>query len=205
MSTAELIAAYLRQRVRPRVLVPLALMLSGAGWLLVPLPSFDPRRLALSALCAFVIVLTFRVWDDLEDRSLDRRHHAERVMAWSTRTAPFVLLITLLGLAAILLLLPLPGLMPRLIALASAAGIVSAWYGTRPSEKWNPVVGSHVVLAKYPLIAYAVAPSLPVSVLQRRPVAMLLAVYLLLCAYEYLDDPKLRHAFLVLFSRSTHP
>ncbi|HTE47154.1 MAG TPA: hypothetical protein VK636_18035 [Gemmatimonadaceae bacterium] len=205
MSVTELIVAYLRQRVRARALVPLAFLLSAAGWLVVSQPAFDLLRLVASVLSAFVIVLTFRAWDDLEDRSLDRRHHPERVMAWSTRTAPFAALITFLGIGGILLLLPLPELLPRLIALAIAAGIVSAWYGTRPSENWNRVVGSHVVLTKYPLIAYAVAPTLPVSVLQQRPVAVLIAIYLIVCVYEYLDDPKLRQAFLVLFSRSTQP
>ena len=40
MSSAELITAYLRQRVHARVFVPFVLVMTGAGWLLAPSAGF---------------------------------------------------------------------------------------------------------------------------------------------------------------------
>jgi 4-hydroxybenzoate polyprenyltransferase len=202
MSSAELIAAYLRERLHARVFVPLVLLIAGAGWALAPAAGFDVREFSLAALRALAIVVMFRVWDDLEDRTIDLRRHRDRIMVSSGRFAPFVLLMVGLAIIGVGSVSFLPEAAPRMIALVVAAGVVCAWYSARPVEKWNPIVGGLVVLAKYPLIAYAVAPVLPTSLLQPRPILVLLALYLLICVYEYVDDRELRHAFLVLFSGS---
>ena len=57
------------------------------------------------------------------------------------------------------------------------------------------MIGGHVVLVKYPVIAFALAPALPpvgarATVL--RASAILAVVYLVLCVYESFDDPELR-------------
>lgn len=205
MSAAELIAAYLRERVQARVFAPLALLLAGAGWLLAPATGVDMRELSLTALHALVLVVMFRVWDDLEDRAADVKRHRDRVLVNTRRFAPFVVLMVALAIVGVGSVALLPDPAPRMLALVIAAGVVCTWYGARPAENWNPVVGSHVVLAKYPLIAYAIAPALPGSVLQLRPLSVLLALYLVICVYEYLDDRELRHAFLILFSGSPQP
>jgi heme O synthase-like polyprenyltransferase len=202
MSSAELIAAYLRQRVHARVFVPLVVLMAGAGWLLAPAAELDVRELSLAALRALVLVMMFRVWDDLEDRAVDLRRHRDRVMVSSGRFAPFVALMVALAILGVGSVSLLPEPAPRMIALVIAAGVVCAWYGARPMEHWNPIVGGLVVLAKYPLIAYAVAPVLPTSVLQPRPFLVLLALYVLIYAYECVDDRELRHAFRVRFSGS---
>jgi len=67
-SMLDLIVAYLRERVRARVLIPLALSLAFTGWLLVPSASFDAVTIFAATVRAFVFSLAFRVWDDLEDR-----------------------------------------------------------------------------------------------------------------------------------------
>ena len=48
------------------------------------------------------------------------------------------------------------------------------------------VVNAHVVLLKYPLLAFAaIGP-------RRRPTGALASLYLVLCVYEIVDDPALR-------------
>lgn len=202
MSSVELIAAYLRERVHVRVFAPLVVVMVGAGWLLAPTAGLDVRELLLAAVRALVLVVMFRVWDDLEDRAVDLRRHRDRVMVSSGRFTPFVALMVSLAIVGVGSVSLLPEPAPRMIALVIAAGVVCAWYGARPLENWNPIVGGLVVLAKYPLIAYAVAPALPASVLQPRPLLVLLALYLLIYAYECVDDRELRHAFVVRFSGS---
>lgn len=192
MSTRELLVAYMRQRLRPRVLLPLALLLALAGQILSPSAQFRTSAFVLAMAQAFVFTLAFRVWDDLEDRHADGVHHPERVMARSSRLAPFVVLIVALGTAGVLSLLALSDPLRRSIAIAAAAGIVSGWYAARPSENWNRVAGGLIVLAKYPLIAYAAAPSLS-DATSSRTIAVLGALYVLICAYEYADDSELRH------------
>ena len=147
----------------------------------------------------------FRVWDDLEDRPVDFYRHPDRVMVSSMRFAPFAVVMAVLAVVGVASVSLLPGAPSRILALVIAAGVACAWYGARPIEDWNPVVGSHVVLVKYPLIAYAAAPALPVSVLQPRPLVVLFALYLVMCVYEYLSDRELRHAAHVLFSGSPQP
>jgi hypothetical protein len=205
MSSAELIAAYVRQRVNPRVFVPLAMLLAGAGWLLVPPTGVDIRDLAFAAFRALVLVVMFRVWDDLEDRPFDLDRHPDRVMVNTMRFAPFAVLmasLAIVGVGSVALLRDAPS---RILALAIAAGTACVWYGARPIDHRHPVVGSHIVLVKYPLIAYAAAPSLPSSPLHTRPLLVLLALYVLICIYEYADDRELRHAAFVLFSGSLQP
>jgi 4-hydroxybenzoate polyprenyltransferase len=192
MSTRELLAAYVRQRVRPRVLVPLALLLALAGRLLSPLEQFHTGAFVLAMAQAFVFTLAFRVWDDLEDRDADAAHHPERVMGRSGRVAPFVVLIVVLGISGVLSFLALSEPLQRSMAIAVAAGILSGWYAVRPSENWNPVAGGLIVLVKYPLIAYAIAPALP-DAPSSRTLVVLGALYAFICAYEYADDAELRH------------
>ena len=196
MSTLDLLFVYLRERVRARLLVPLALLLASSGWLLVPQAEFETLDVLAAAARAFGFTLGFRVWDDLEDRSVDRTRHPNRVMASSTRTVPFLALVALLAVMSIISLLRLTDPLARCIAIAVAVGVLSVWYSTRRSENWNRVAGGHIVLVKYPLIAYAVAPSLPSASGVARTATVLGGLYALICVYEYVDDPELRQVFV---------
>jgi len=201
-SMGNLIISYLRERVRARVFIPLALLLAVTGGMLPPAGDFElPSFLAATAQ-AFVLSLAFRVWDDLEDRRADRVRHPHRLLARSTRTAPFLVLVALLGVGGMTSLLQLSDPLPRFIALATAVVIMSIWYSTRRSENWNRVAGEHIVLLKYPLIALVVAPTLPGVSGVARTVGVLAGLYALICLYEYIDDPELRHA---LSSRRSLP
>jgi 4-hydroxybenzoate polyprenyltransferase len=195
MSTRDVVLAYLRERMRPRVFVPLALLCALTGWMLVPGSAFDASVFFLAAAHAFVFSLAFRVWDDLEDRNADRIRHPHRVMARSTRTAPFLWLVALLAVAGMTSFLQLNDPLPRAIAIATAVAALSIWYSARRSENWNHVAGEHIVLAKYPAIAFATAPTIPDASSFVRTSVVLAALYAVICIYEYIDDPELRHVF----------
>ena len=202
MSTHETLLAYLRERMRPSVFVPLALACAFTGWLLAPGLAFDASAFFLAALHAFVLSLAFRVWDDLEDRNADRIRHPHRVMARSTRTAPFLWLVALLAVVGLTSFLQLNDPLPRAIAIATAAGALTIWYSARRSENWNHVAGEHIVLTKYPAIAFATAPTIPDASSFIRTSVLLAALYAVICIYEYIDDPELRH---MLSSRRSLP
>src|SRR5438105_4707949 len=118
MSTPELLAAYLHQRARARLLVPLAFVLASAGCILAPSISFDVVPFFIAASQAFVFTLAFRVWDDLEDRLADRARFPDRVMGICGRTTPFVVLALTLAALGAAAVLQLSDPLPRITALA---------------------------------------------------------------------------------------
>jgi hypothetical protein len=173
-----------------------------------------------SAAQAFLLVLAFRVWDDLADRERDAAEHPGRVMVASGRVGPFVVLGVILAVGALVPIALAADAPRRIAALVLAVGGLAIWYRVRPaslsssanvanslSSSASPplrirtgsasggsvAAGSlsgHVVLIKYPAIAFAIAPSVPF--LDTRTATTLASLYLVLCIYESFDDPALR-------------
>ena len=195
MSVLEPIVAYLRERARLRLFVPLSVLLALAGQWMVPAAPMAFGALGVAALHALGLVLAFRIWDDLQDRDLDRIRRPTRVMARSRTTAPFHALGFALSSAAVLSLVTEPSAIQRMGALAIATAVLSIWYGVRPNDGSHRAMTEHVLAVKYPLIAYAVAPELPTDVVTLRATLVLGALYVLICAYEYADDVELRQLF----------
>jgi 4-hydroxybenzoate polyprenyltransferase len=195
MSSRELIGRYVRERARPSVFVPLAVVMvamswwtGGGGWAGGPGGRWAGKSSALefvlAALTAWVLMLAFRVWDDLEDRSRDAREHPTRATVVADSIAPLVGVAVVLVVVGVSLISIGPRPVARLEALAAAAALPGGWYRLRRARA-SAVVNGHVVLLKYPLIALAatwVTPSF----------AALASLYLALCVYEIIDDPALR-------------
>jgi len=183
MSSRELIVRYVRERARPMIFVPLALAMVGTDWLS---GARRPSAIAflLAAPTALSFVLAFRVWDDLEDRARDAHEHPRRVTVLADSATPLIALsLSLAAFGALLVVLgPRPAV--RLGAAAGAAAILWLWYRLRRASA-HGVVNGHVVLLKYPALAFAASPVAP-------PPAALLSLYLLLCVHEIVDDPALR-------------
>jgi 4-hydroxybenzoate polyprenyltransferase len=147
--------------------------------------------LARRAALVTALLVQFRVWDDLADRERDRRRHADRALPAASRLGPFH---ALWGAAA--------GASAALLAAGPAAGTRLAGYGllglglalwyARGARRWTwPVLGYHVVLAKYPVFVYLLGGDV------MRPAPRLLAMlasYLALCVYEVLHDPETARA-----------
>lgn len=200
MSHPEVIRGYLRERYPVRRFVPLALLVSGAGILASP----DFARMTLEGaagswlramLIAYLVILAFRVWDDLEDSEHDAHFHPERITVRVKSATPFLILqLTAAALASLLVLTgPQPGM--RLLALLLLGVMLGIWYRTRAALDASPVAGALILLAKYPVIAYVAAPALWSALGVAHALPFLLTLYVVLCIHEALDDPILRRSF----------
>ncbi|HEY2163866.1 MAG TPA: hypothetical protein VGH04_07750, partial [Gemmatimonadaceae bacterium] len=89
-----------------------------------------------------------------------------------------------LGTVGVLLIALGPGAGARLSTAGITVAVLAAWYRVRPASA-RAVFNAHVVLLKYPLLAYAASPVAPAP-------GALASLYLVLCVYEIVDDPALR-------------
>jgi 4-hydroxybenzoate polyprenyltransferase len=188
MSSPSVLPAYLRERMRPRVMLPLTVLTTAAA-LTVSGTVPETQTIIRSAIAAFALIMGFRVWDDLEDRDYDRVHHPARVVSRTPANRQFIGLALISLLVAISLLTGYAQPSLRIASLGIASALALAWYRTRPPGAEHRVWGAHLVLAKYPLIACAIAPALPFSL---RGASVLIGLYLALCIHEAVDDPELR-------------
>jgi 4-hydroxybenzoate polyprenyltransferase len=190
MSTSpELIMPYLGERYRPRVFVPLALLLSLAGALasgVVPELATVPI-IASGFVVSYALVLAFRVWDDLEDRERDRVEHPARVLVHAGRRAPFIVLMAIAAVVALTLIALGPAAPQRLTVVGVLAVALLIWYRARR----RPMIGAPLILAKYPVIAYVAAPVVPAAT-PAIALAVLVPLYIALCVYETIDDARHR-------------
>jgi hypothetical protein len=195
MSALEIVVAYLRQRARLRLLVPLSILLAVAGRLFVAPSTAGVSAMAIATFQALGLVLAFRIWDDIEDRDVDRVRRPDRVLVAAPTTAPFRALGVALAIASIIPLLILAFALRRLAAISLAAVLLSIWYGVRSHDGRRHALGEHLLAVKYPLISYSVAPELPSEAVTWRIAVILAVVYGLICVYEYADDIELRQVF----------
>jgi len=185
MSSTELVARYLAERARPTVFVPLALLIAETAWLAAPGAERNFASFSVCAMQALLLVLALRIWDDLQDRERDAARHPDRVTVRARRTAPLVALGTALALGGALSLAGDSVPLSRIAILVATLVGLCVWYRTRPSEPSR--LAGIVVLAKYPAIAIALAPGLG-DLTALRAAAAAGSLYLIACAYEYLED-----------------
>ena len=174
-----LFAAYLGERFRPAVFAPAtALHLLLALWASGAEPT-TARLLPAAGLTA-LLLLQFRLWDDLEDRDRDGRTHPERVLVVAP-PAPFRRALVGIGLANLATLaaagaaFALAGLVALDVAFAAAyrlrAGV--------PDGVWR----FGVLLLKYPIFVALLAAAAGTRQAFRLAVAMAL-MYAAAASYE---------------------
>lgn len=200
MSRAEIIRRYLVERYRTRRFIPLALLLASAGMLAAP----GTERLGTVAafgsglracFIAYIVVLALRVWDDLQDRERDALAHPDRITVRAEAATPLRHLAWASVAATTVLIATGDEPLARLLVFALLGATLGFWYRVRTSLAPSPVLTAHVVLIKYPVIAYLVAPGAVHGASGLTLAApVLVAVYLLLCIHEGLDDPELRRS-----------
>jgi len=171
--------AWARERFSPRRFGPLALLLALAA----SAGGGRPRlhRLGRDALLAALLLLQFRLWDDLADVPRDRVEHPERVLCRMDRHGPFRAAVAgLAGASALALARPRPAF-TRLFGLAALNAGFLFWY-----RRARTAAGAYVVLLKYPaFVALLRGPDRPVDAALALAAA---GVYLTLCTHEWLDD-----------------
>lgn len=184
VSTNKLIVTYVAQRARPQALLPLSIAIAAVAWTGVGLSAFQLPEFVATVAQTLLLVFAFRVWDDLEDRQYDAAHHPDRVLASSNRIAPFVVFAVALAAAGMVPAVLIARLAEQIAIINIAIIVLIAWYHRRANDGPS-LANAHMVLLKYPLIAFALAPVRP-----RMPA--IVALYLALCAFEVFDDPVLR-------------
>jgi hypothetical protein len=93
--------AYLRERFPLRIFAPAAAGLAAAAsWASTATPT--AATLIHASTLSALLMLQFRLWDDLEDRAHDRAAHPERLLV-RTAAAPYRRALTYLALANVVL------------------------------------------------------------------------------------------------------
>jgi 4-hydroxybenzoate polyprenyltransferase len=175
------LAGYVVERFPPVVFVPAIGLLATAAW--APSISHSLSTFAQAVALMTLLVGEFRVWDDLEDRDLDRQRHPGRVMAAGPAT-PFWCLAAVLFAAAATMLAATPAAVAGLAALH--AGMFWAYRRLRPGVT-DRVWRYGVLPLKYPAFVVLVS----VALGEVSPMAVAVAgglSYAGACAYEIRSD-----------------
>ena len=168
-----MVSAYLRERFPLTLYVPLAIALTSS-WL----PPLGGSVFAL------LLLLQFRLWDDLADRHRDAVTHPQRALV---RAVTVTLVIALCGMLAVLNICiavwrDASGIAVSVLAALDA--IFAAWYLARGRRT---AFGDHLLLAKYPAMVAIVAGS-RVTTSPLPVLATAAVIYLAACAYEAWHD-----------------
>jgi hypothetical protein len=173
-SFAKPLAVWLGERVPPRLYAPAAgVILAGAAVGGSPTWPWLPGAVATLIL----LLLQFRLWDDLADVPRDRVEHPERFLPRCASFAPFHAALVTTAVASLLAVGLLSGLYAAL-ALLALNGAAALWYRRTPARR----AGSLFVLAKYPVFSALIAPA-PLD-----PMALggaCIAVYFAFWIYEW--------------------
>jgi len=156
VSTNRLIVTYVAQRARLQALLPLSIAIAAVAWTGVGLSAFLLPEFIATVAQTLVLVFAFRIWDDIEDRRYDAAHHPDRVLASSNRIAPFVVLAVALAAAGMIPAVLIARLFEQLAIINIAIIVLIVWYHRRAGDRPS-LANAHVVLLKYPLIAFALA------------------------------------------------
>ena len=175
------LAEYIVERFPPMVFAPAIGLLATAAW--ASSISHSLVTLARAVGLMTLLIVEFRVWDDLEDRDLDRQRHPDRVMTAGPAT-PFWCLAAVLCAAAATMLAATPAGVAGLAALH--AGMFWAYRWLRPGV--TDRVWRYVVLPlKYP--AFVALVSLALGAVSPMAVAVAGGLsYVGACAYEIRRD-----------------
>ena len=175
--------AWLRERYPLWRFLPLAVFLALAGTAgTVP---WGAGKLAHAVLLALVLVLQFRLWDDLESLPEDRVEHPGRVLCQARSLTPFrVLLGATTGLNTVLLL-SAPWALMGYVALCALA---LAWYRWLAPRLSRGALAAHGLLLKYPAFVVLLHLALGEGGL---PLLVPGLVYLCFCVHELLHDQRL--------------
>jgi hypothetical protein len=187
-SWAELLRAYLATRFPLRLFLPVAALLAAPSLADEPWPGggLAASRVAV----ALLLVLQFRLWDDLSDVERDRLDDPGRVLCRTPSLAPFRAALTAAALASAAALIALRRAVAPALVLAAIDAAFVAWYGWARSRVGSPVARALVPLVKYPALAFLLHPASPSGAPPRlvASVVLILASFVL---FELVHDDVL--------------
>ena len=161
--------AYLRDRLPLARFGPLALLLALLGGA----PKFE--RVPMIGL-ALILIIVFRLRDDLADRSRDAIEHPDRVLVRASRLEPFELALRL-GLLAALVLITLS------LGLGRGASLLALALSFELGYRLNLPHRNDWVLLKYPCFVILLSDDVTVAIVT--------LCYLSFAVFEYVDDENL--------------
>jgi len=174
------IVPYLSERFQVWRFGPLAFILYLGYLLCVDFNPVKPSYLIVLVL----LILSFRLLDDLFDLQFDRVDYPERTLSKTKDPRPFIIFLAVLYLLLAAFLILEKTYVSLSILLATML-FLCAWYIKFRYFFNSRMVHSLVILIKYPLFLYILAPGLA-----RIEIPVLL--YLTFLLFEIQDDPELR-------------
>lgn len=170
-----MIGAWFRERFTLHLFVPLAIFIALAA-------SGGSRSVFADAGFALLLLVQFRLWDDLADRSADAVSHPGRVLVRAPDVKGAIAFCGALAVLNICLAVWRDGSGLAVAMLALLDAVMGSWYLSRRS------LSALLPLVKYPAMLAVVAggriATVPVQVLVAAAV-----LYAAVCAYEAWHDP----------------
>lgn len=173
----SVLVAYLIQRFPPAVFVPAVLLLAAAAWIAAGQPS---RSLLHAAGLIAILIVKFRLWDDLEDRGRDKLTHPDRVLVQHSAVV-FVVLLAVVSAVTTLALAGSAASLAGLLALDAAALLAYRALRRRISDfAWRYVV----LPVKYPAFVVISSTALGGASPASHAAVAALTTYLGACMFE---------------------
>jgi hypothetical protein len=186
-------AVYLAERFKVSIFGPAAVVHAAAAvW---AAKTGAGASVAATFGLAVVLLLQFRLWDDLEDRERDRRRHPARVLARANPT-PFRWACALVAAANIVLLV-IAGSRDAVLGLACLDLFFWIAYGPLRRRLSDRAWRFQILLVKYPAFVGVLATAFATPTRMRLCMAAA-AVYVCACVYEAIHD---RHMPLATHAR----
>jgi 4-hydroxybenzoate polyprenyltransferase len=150
MSPGKELGVYLSSRFPATRFIPVEGFLAAAGLAHSPPANLLPWAIAMVQ--AFIMILLFRLWDDIADLDYDRQAHPERVLCDTRNLNAFLALAGILFVINGILLFWTSGSYLRPTAYFALCIGLLTWYRFRPVTSSPGLLNSYLVLAKYPVI-----------------------------------------------------
>lgn len=179
------IVAWARERLPLQVFGPaIGLLAIATAWVT---GSYAIPAAARATMLIGVLIVQFRLWDDLEDADRDRRVHPDRILPQSRR-APFVFLLVMLTLLGLTIT---AGRWPVGAALVMLDGLALLCYRRLRSRVRDATWRYGVLILKYPAVLCIASLAAGGTIDAHRFTVASVATYACAAAYEYLHDHRM--------------
>lgn len=188
-SSIDAIVRYQKTRIPLAIFGPLAVFLcvaSASGhW-----PG-DPSTWGLNLVLALLLIVQFRLWDDLADVSHDRIHQPERVLCQTQSHQCFWGVVVGLLIINASLIAAFKSYQALAVFLALNLMFL-VWYSQRQTLTFYHVISHAIVLTKYPAFVWLLSVSHSDGHERLMLFLGMTVTFLNFCAYELQHDARLR-------------